>query len=401
MERLEAIQMERLEINQNGFEVSMLGPKMRERIRINSPYPDDIYSKAIFGWLGTMHLIAPYLPKIIRTDFTLSPLMRKLISAMYQWEFENQRIKLEKENRNGESDGSSSKIQRVEKILPEYEHPDSPPIGFWSPLKTSRKRVAIAYSAGKDSIWNLWRATEQYGSDNVLVVHIRNLNKNNGSNEIAWVKKQQKCFGFKHLEVIDLINSSLNTGYQTMRSRDLFLAGIIAPLAIEFGAGQIITEGFAEEAPREPFSGQEWNMLYFNSILERLHIPVQVSWKNRKEMDVIKDLYRHRPEWMPYVCNCFTLPCFHSDHRKKFMRRSPTISLYPSQCGVCPKCRITLVARILYDASLQGADPKDIRIFLNNTIHWFKDSRNTHHDMLTESFHRDFRIACKKYGVVV
>ena len=75
--------MDRLEVNQNGFEVSMSGPRMRERIRINSPYPDDIYSKALFGWPGTMHLIAPYLPQTIRTDLTLSPSMRELINAGY------------------------------------------------------------------------------------------------------------------------------------------------------------------------------------------------------------------------------------------------------------------------------------------------------------------------------
>lgn len=364
-------QMEWLEVRWDGFEVSMQGPERRERIRIVSPYPSDIYSKSLFAWLGAMHLIAPYLPRTIRTNFVIPLSMRELVDAMYRW------------------DGA---------VPPRYENPDIPPTTFWSPLRTSRKRVAIAYSAGKDSLWNLWRAMEQYGADNVLVAHIRNLNKNNGSNEVEYVKKQQKCFGFKHLEVIELINSSLNTGYQTMRSRDMFLAGVLAPLAVEFGAGQIITEGFAEEAPREPFSGQEWNMLYFNSILERLHIPVRMNWKNRKEMDVIKDLYRHRPEWMPHVCNCFTIPRRHKHLRKIFRAGARTFPLYLSQCGVCVKCKITNVARLLYDPLMQKTNPEDVKYFLRNTARWMREPDNSH-DMITKSFMRDFRAACRRYGI--
>ncbi|MDP3697269.1 MAG: hypothetical protein Q8R55_04570 [Candidatus Taylorbacteria bacterium] len=260
-------------------------------------------------------------------------------------------------------------------------------------------------------MWNLWWASEKYGVDNILVVHVRGLNRNNGPSEVKHVLNQQKKLGFKHLEVIELHNGSLNTGYQVMRSRDMFLSGIITPIAMKFGASQIITEGFQDTEPTEPFSGQESNMVYFNEILRKLDIPVQVNWHNRDEMLTVKDLFENKPAWMPYVCNCFTIACYQSSHRSTFQKVMPTFPLYGSQCGVCVKCRIINVARILYDPSTRKVRPQDIRTFLeNNDSYVFERIRKNKvkginpkndnlKDMIRGPFMREFAIACKEYGV--
>ena len=44
----------------------------------------------------------------------------------------------------------------------------------------------------------------------------------------------------------------------------MFMVGLVAPLAIEFGASKVLIEGFSETSKIEPFSGQEKWMEYFN-----------------------------------------------------------------------------------------------------------------------------------------
>ena len=362
--------MQKLKVLLENNTLSMQGPKHKESISISSRYPWDDFSETLFSSLGTMHMVAPYLPKTIETNFTIPRPVQDLVRAMYLFE------------KGGKpkfvtSAGSKS-------------------------LKSSNKpngRVAIAYSAGKDSMWNLWWAIEKYGPDNVLVVHIRNLNRNNGSNEVKHVLNQQKQFCFKHLEVIELKNGSLNTGYATMRSRDMFLAGVVIPVALEFGASKIITEGFADTKPTEPFTGHESNMRYFNQILRELKIPVQVTWRNRDEMLTIKDLYKNRPEWMPHVCNCFCIPCYQNFFKRAWQKRSPFFPLYESQCGACVKCRITNIARILYDPTIQKVKQEDVRAFLKNTDAWIRSKRHGLSYMIEGPFMRDFATACKRYDV--
>lgn len=363
-------------VTANGLEVSIQGPKKRERLAIKSPYPIDTYALNLFASLGAMHLVAPYFPDSIVMNWTMPEQIIVLLEKMYEY--------------HG-------------KELSCTDRPIDVPENFF-PLPADKIRAVsdtkavVAYSAGKDSMWNLWWALERYGPDNVLVVHTRGLNRNNGSNELKWTLKQQKKFGFKHLHVIELLNASENTGYATMVSRDMFLTGIMVPLAVDFGAAHIITEGFAEEAELEPFTGHAPNMVYFNKVLKDLGLPVQVIWRDRAEMDIVKDLYEHKPEWMPYVCNCFTIPCRQPNFARLFAKRCPSIKLYKSQCGSCVKCRIIILGRLLY-----GRRPwevfrvNDVRAFLKNTDQWMRATDEHHTDMLTPSFMRDYAQACKMY----
>ncbi len=262
-----------------------------------------------------------------------------------------------------------------------------------------KRRVVVAYSAGKDSMWNMWWALREYGPENVMAFHISGLNRNNASHEREFCLRQQKEFGFKNFKIVSLLNSSRNTGYRTMLSRDIFLSGVAIPVALEFGAQKIITEGFAETGSAEPFSGQPGNIGFFNKILHQLGIWVQVSWRNRLEMDTVKDLFESKPEWMPHVCNCFASPHHFPSRRAYWVAKAPSFKLYDSQCGSCVKCRIVNLGRILYDTNLKVLE-KDIVWFLQNTDNWARTNRIKLRDMIGGSFSRDFKIACVKYGVV-
>ena len=364
--------MKQLAVVLNGLELTLDGPSGREKLGINGDYPNTPLSQSIFSQLGLMHLIAPYLPNTVSANFPVSKPMKKLIGAMYQ-----------SENRKP----------------PIFKTPKSD-LRFSSP-KTDVHKVAVAYSAGKDSLWNMWWAQEKFGTENVLAVHINGLNRANAPRERMYAERQRAKLGFNNFEVINLHNGSRSRGYGVMRSRDMFLVGITIPHALAFGASKIIIEGFAETQPTEPFSGQASNMRFFSQILRELGVPVSVTWRNRQEMDVMRDLLEHRPEWVSHVCNCFSAPCYQPGIRRYWQRSTPTFSLYDSQCGSCVKCRITNLGRILYDPNIQLVKTEDVQTFLKNTANWMKINRERLADMIEGSFTREFKRACKQYNLSI
>jgi len=319
-----------------------------------------------------MHLIAPYFPKEIKTNFDVNKKVQSLIGAMYESERHNQ------------------PCFRAEGNIFNLDIP-------FKNLSSNAERVAVAYSAGKDSMWNLWWAQEKYGAENVLVVHVSGLNKGVGSREAEYVRKQQQEFGFPYLKIINLLNDSKNSGHKVMRSRDIFLAGIIIPSALEFGASKIITEGFEDVDETELFSGKEENMACFNKILDEIGIPVQVAWRNQGEMECVKDLFLHRPGWMPHVSNCFAPPCYLVSLRRNWQKKFPGFPLYDSQCGFCIKCRIINLGRILWDSAIRDVKTEDVIAYLKDTAGWINANRARLIDMIEGSFLNTFKKACEKY----
>ncbi|MEX1068483.1 MAG: hypothetical protein WED08_01610, partial [Patescibacteria group bacterium] len=207
--------MRSLSVSLRDFGLEMQGPKKRERIRIeDDDYPRHRLAEMVFSNLGLMHLVAPYFPRTIKTDFPVESRFRNLITAMYA------------------ADQQSPPVFRAPRR--NWNWPEIP--------KTDTQRVAVAFSAGKDSLWNVWWAQERYGPENVLAVHLGGLNLGQKSQEAAYAVRQSRELGFR-IQMIRLLNSSQNHGYRVMRSRDMFLAGLIVPVALEFGAGRIIIEG--------------------------------------------------------------------------------------------------------------------------------------------------------------
>jgi hypothetical protein len=362
--------MRRMQVQLNDFELVTKGPKKMERIKIVGDYPRHRLAEMLFSNLGLMHLVAPYLPAVIKTDFVVHPRMQGLIAAMY----------------------ASEKHPR-----PVFRTPR----GNWSwPIlpKTDPGRAAVAYSGGKDSLWNVWWTQERYGSDNVIAVHLGGLNQGQKTQEAASAVRQSRALGFR-LQTIRLLNSSGNHGHLVMRSRDMFLAGLIVPVAMEFGAGRVIIEGCPSGNPEMHFTERAENFQFFNRILKELGIPVRVGWRLREEIDVVRDLLKHRPRWLPLVCNCFSAACYKPFLRRSWQSRAPTLPLYESQCGSCFKCRTVNLGRVLYDPVMQGADPDDIRDFLRNTHRWMRENRERMADIMGESFVTGFNRAVRRYGL--
>lgn len=362
-----------MRVTSEGLALTLHAPGGRERLVVTGGYPNTLFARFIFSQFGLMHLAAAHLPSVLDVDFWIAPEVARLIGAMYR-----------SEDKRPPKIRSGDDFFKMEYILP----------------KTDPKKAGVLYSGGKDSIWNLWHTSRDRGMENVLLAHVHGLNTSNSSHELAYTLRQQKAYGVPHLRVLDLVNSSGLRGYQVMRSRDIFMAALAIPPALEFGASKVYIEGFAETRSTEPFSGQARNMRLFNHTLRELGIPVQVAWKNRTEMGVMEDLLRHKPEWLPHVVNCFSALLYKPGLRRSWARNAPTFPLYDSQCGSCVKCRITNLGRVLHDEELRRrTQPEDIRYFLTNTIAWMRGKGITHADMIGGSFTREFKRACREFSV--
>jgi 7-cyano-7-deazaguanine synthase in queuosine biosynthesis len=338
-----------------------------ERLSVSN-YPEVNGMEEIFSQFCAFHLVAPHLPRSIVSEFHLARPVIRLIDKLYA------------------SEGEPAPYV----VCPTTKAKE---INF----KTSASRAVISYSAGKDSLWNLWWAQEKYGKDNVLAVHISGLNRSNASDETKYAIRQSKKLGFR-LEVPILHNGYAGKGHKVMRSRDMFMVGLLLPYALKFGASNIIIEGFGEVADDELFTGQEHNMISFNGMLSKLGINVKVGWKNRKEMDVVKDLYVNKPDWISEVCNCFSPSNYKLFLHNSWKKRAPSIQLYDSQCGSCVKCRIINIGRILYDQNLMATE-KDILYYIKSTEKWYLEHLSTHDDMICGSFLDSLKKAAKEHDV--
>lgn len=374
--------MKRLKIRETGplsLEMKVPGGKT-ERLAITDPfYPRTEVAVELFRSLGTMELVAPYLPDVIETERALDAQVAHLIDDMY---------------RSCEKKGPGFVLR--------------PHTGSWDLRNGGRTRAIISYSAGKDSLHSMMWAQERWGAENVMAVHISGLNSSCAKGERDFSFRQAERLQFPHFRTVRLLSSGMCTrnGYEVMRSRDFFMTGILVPIALQFGAKYIVTEGFEEADGDEPYTGQEQNMNYFNETLRRLGLPVQVVWKNLPEMDVFPELYENRPGWMAEVHNCFAIACRKGNWRKSWngpRGRTRSWPLYDSQCGSCVKCRITRLGQLMYDEEgMAGVKPDEIRVFLKDTVRytisewkkWLKGERN-HRDMLADSFIRDLGAALR------
>lgn len=356
-------------VKKDELRLTLKGPSGNESLHIEGEYPHTEMAISLFDWLGCMHLVAPYLPREIRTNFGMPQEIRNLIGLMYK--SENQKA-------------------------PTFISPKSSRFIF-DHVKTYPNRVVVALSGGKDSLWNMWRAQERFGTENVLAVHIAGLNRRNASGEREYAALQAKRFGF-NFRIIDLHNGSIETGFRVMRSRDMLLTALISPLAIEFGASHIITEGFAEGNSGNLFTGQEENMLLFSDLLGKLGVPVAVGWENKREIDIVLDLAINRPDWLKLVHNCFAPPNYKIHLNKCWHKKTPTMPMWESQCGSCVKCRIVRLALLKENRGGRIAREDAIK-FLKNTGGWINKKWATHSDMISGSPLETFKELCLRYGV--
>src|SRR3989344_6124605 len=151
--------MKGLLVDQVGaFELVLRGPRGHERLKILGDYPKLDCATGLFNGLGTMHLIAPYFPKtIVTNNFKIAEEISFLIGDMYQSEKQNlpkffltladlpSGHYLEWDEDTVFESGRTERRRRSNRTR--LLNSQLRQLGCSRP---SSKRVAVAYSAGKD-----------------------------------------------------------------------------------------------------------------------------------------------------------------------------------------------------------------------------------------------------------
>lgn len=364
----------------NKFELTMCREQgHKERIGIRSEYPETEATAGVFRSLSLMYLVSPYLPEKITTDFFVPEVFRNLIDEMYNCEgHENPEFCL------------------TDSLLAKQGEPI-----YANDAEFNDNKSVLTYSGGKDSMWNLDWLVREKGLENVLGIHFKRINPGVSLEELKATQKQQEIIGFP-LEVIDLLNSSKNTGKNIMRARDMFIVGLSIPYAQKFGASHIILEGgfFKDNLIKnEPFTCYESAWKIFNNTLMSLGIPVEAAWRDSDGMSAVKDLSENRPDWLPLIHNCFSPEIYKPERRNKWSKVAPSFPLFESQCGSCVKCRELNIARIAFDPTIKEARYEDIRTYIKDTMRWANEHRQDMVDFLAGAFSEQLSSLAVKYDL--
>lgn len=164
-------------------------------------------ARELFRTLLLAHLIAPDFPDKIETNFPLENI--HIIENLYRFYDKNPpKIII-----------SKGKIHFPEA---EIEKENDSQVNFVN-----------AHSGGLDSVYRVTKLISM--GESVMAVHLRNLNSKTNFMEAKMSRVQSEVFDIGYKE-LDLINGSKNSGYTTMRTRDLFLASAVSLIGLKHGA---------------------------------------------------------------------------------------------------------------------------------------------------------------------
>lgn len=349
-----------------------------EKLEVLSGYPTTREAETIFQQFGFFSIISPHLPTTVRTNFPVANSVRRFIGSMYA------------------SEG---------KPLPRFYCPAGGNEQLTIGLGNSNYDALVTFTGGKDSLWNLMRAQDEY--NRILAVHISGLNQSVASRERRYVEKQSGQIGFD-LQIIEIKNSKSSRGWKMMRARNFFLTALAVPLAAESGASRIYLEGglsVGEDEDGDSYSHRASAWESFNQILAGMGLLVKGDWyDDQQEMGRIRDLLERKPEWLAQVMNCLSMPVFVPGIRRNLLTKIGAKSerdfpLYETQCGGCIKCRTVNIARIVFDPEMDKVDRELVRNYLRSTLVWMNRKSEQVADFVDSSFYEVLKLAREKYDV--
>lgn len=340
----------------NSFELGFLGKKQHHRLVIAEPNEFAIntpkLSQDLLRTVSLAHLIAPYFPEIIETNFGIE--YREFIDELYKFYGYKEPIL-----RNSE--------ERV-KILYRTKDEES----------FSKISHANAHSGGLDSVFRIVK--HWTNNESVLAVHLQNLNCRGASNEASASSRQCQEWGVP-FENVKLINSSESTNFDTMRTRDMFLALVVGISAYKYGVKDVLIEGGMLNDPSKcQFTEytKAWEM--FNKMIESTGLNLEVKGIDPGDIETIGEILKFERELgieiLPLIQNCFSSSHQVGNNRRKWERETPRLAESSSYhwCGSCYKCRRMTLGRICYaDPKLGNISQNEINFFVRDTYEWMKN----------------------------
>lgn len=310
------------------------------------------------------HLIAPYFPQIIETNFGLG--FAEFLAEFYRY--------------------YGHRPPRIKK------NPDQVSVAYSSSggVENSPIPNASAHSGGLDSVYRLVRFLER--GEAVLAVHLRNLNAKGNYAEAIASQKQCQAWGLPY-EQIRLKNSSGNYGFDVMRTRDMLLALMVALNAKPYGVNKVVIEGGMSSDPKDAhFSEYAPAWGFFNNLLRETGLDLSVEGVDPGDIETIREILRLERklglEILPLVQNCFSAPFQVPNNRRKWERLTPVLAKNSPNhwCGSCHKCRRMTLGRIFYaDPRLKNLSQAEIDFFVADTYDWMRKYPHNR-DLLSSSF---------------
>ncbi|OGD70977.1 hypothetical protein A3D09_00975 [Candidatus Collierbacteria bacterium RIFCSPHIGHO2_02_FULL_49_10] len=361
---------ERIKINlspRNSFDLSMTTNRQKHGLAVVEPdnYGHDTPPAAqdLLRTVMIAHLVAPHFPRIIETNFGVE--FSEFLTRFYDhYGYQPPKIK-----------------RSIEQVGISYAKPTEE--------KRNTVTTASAHSGGLDSVFRLIRFLER--GEDIVAVHLRNLNAKGNFAEAAASQEQCRAWGIPY-ELVRLKNSSGNTGFEVMKTRDLLLALIVAISTHPRNVSKIVIEGGMSADPTgtqfSEYTGA-WEM--FNQLLADAGLSSQVEGIDPGDIETVGEILRLEKKLglsiLPLVQNCFSAPFQVGGNRKKWDRVTPILSKNsPEQwCGSCLKCRRMSLGRIYYrDDRLRKMPSREITAFVADTYDWMR--KYPRPEMISQSF---------------
>jgi len=248
---------------------------------------------------------------------------------------------------------------------------------------------ANAHSGGLDSVYRV--AALLSGNQKVLVTHLRNLNPKGNYKEALASRAQAEVFGAPY-EEIKLRNGTDNAGFAVMRTRDMFLALVVAMTGEKYGVRKVFIEGDMQTDPDAHFSEYAPAWVFFNKLIKDIGLGSQVEGMDAHDIETVGAVVKLESELgieiLPLVQNCFSAEYQVYTHRRRWEKETPFIAQNSPEhwCGSCIKCRRMTLGRIYYhDPKLADVPKTEVQFFVNDTYKWLNNSPNNN-DLISESF---------------
>lgn len=309
------------------------------------------------------HLTIRHFPKVIETNFRVEN--REFLDKLYKhYGFGKPRI-----------------VKGEDRVEPNY-------VG--DPKSEEEKaNYANAHSGGLDSVYRVAKLLSEGKS--VSMVHLRNLNPKGNHREAVASRKQAEAFKVPFEEVV-LRNGTDNTGFDTMRTRDMFLALTTAMAAEPYGVKKVFIEGDMQTVPTAHFSEYAPAWIFFNRLIKDAGLGSRVEGMDAHDIETIGEVLKLEKklgvEILPLVQNCFTASYQMGNNRRKWERETPVIAENSPYhwCGSCTKCRRMTLGRIFYrDPRFSGVPRREVNYFIEDTYKWLKDYPDNR-DLISKSF---------------
>jgi hypothetical protein len=309
------------------------------------------------------HLVVRHFPKVIETNFNLNH--KVFLDKLY--------------NHYGFS--PPTVVKNREQVVPKFvEEVDG---------KKEKILYANAHSGGLDSVYRVGTLIKD--GQKVLITHLRNLNPKGNYKEAIASRTQAEAFGVPYEEV-KLRNGTDNTGFDVMRTRDMFLALVTAMTAEKFGAKKVFIEGDMQTTPDSHFSeyGPAW--VFFNKLIKDAGLGSQIKGMDAHDIETVGAVLDLEKDLgisiLPLVQNCFSAEHQLHNNRRKWERQTEFLAEASPMhwCGSCVKCRRMTLGRICYhDPRLEELPKKEIKFFADDTKRWLENYPNNRH-LISESF---------------